>query len=80
MAALGEIQRQTALHLLDGWNEHTVEGLLRDRTDDCINLTLPKRIGRGVRSNNDIASSIGKLSPLLDNVKVSLYNLLEGIS
>jgi len=70
MASLADIQRQTAVHVLEGWNEHTVDGLLRDRTNDCVNLTLPKRLGRGARCNDDISSSIAKLSPILDNVKV----------
>lgn len=71
MEALAECQRQTALRVLEGWGEHTVDGLLRDRTEDCVNSTLPMRLGRGSRSNNEISSSIAKLSPILDNVKVS---------
>lgn len=72
MTTLAECQRQTAIRLIEGWNEHTVDGLLRDRTDDCLNSTLPKRLGRGTRSNNDITASINKLSPILDEVKVCL--------
>jgi hypothetical protein len=71
METLAECQRQTALRVLEGWSEHTVDGLLRDRTEDCVNSTLPMRLGRGSRNNNEIASSIAKLSPILDNVKVS---------
>lgn len=72
MEALAECQRQTALRVLEGWSEHTVDGLLRDRTEDCVNSTLPMRLGRGSRNNNDISSSIAKLSPILDHVKVSV--------
>jgi hypothetical protein len=71
MEEFAECQRQTALRVLEGWGEHTVDGLLRDRTEDCVNSTLPVRLGRGSRSNNEISSSIAKLSPILDNVKVS---------
>ncbi|KAK5686706.1 hypothetical protein LTR17_026905 [Elasticomyces elasticus] len=77
MASLADRQRQTALRLLEGWNEHTVEGLLRDRTDDCLNGALPRRLGRSGRSNDDIAASVKKLSPMLDDVKMNIWRVIS---
>ncbi|KAK4504444.1 hypothetical protein PRZ48_005360 [Zasmidium cellare] len=77
MTSLSDCQRRTAVRLLEGWDEHTVDGLLRDRTPDCLNGALPKRLGRHGRSNDEIAGGIRKLSPLLDDVKMKIWNIIS---
>jgi len=38
---LAEAQNRTARAFIDGYNEWTVEGLLRARADSCVHEVLP---------------------------------------
>ena len=51
--SVAENQKRTAQTFVDGYNEWTVEGLLRPRTDNCVHSMLPASLGRPDRTNAD---------------------------
>lgn len=70
--SLAEKQIETAKAFIEGYNEFTVEGLLRARSDDCIHAMLPVSLARPPRTNNDYKMFFGNLQETLKDFRVQL--------
>ena len=68
--SLAEKQVETSKAFIEGYNEFTIEGLLRARSDDCIHAILPVSLGRPPRTNNDYKMFFGNLKDVLKDFKV----------
>ncbi|EMC91463.1 hypothetical protein BAUCODRAFT_160969 [Baudoinia panamericana UAMH 10762] len=77
MTSLAETQKRTALAFLDGYNEFTVEGLLRVRTEDCVHVSLPASMGRPDRNNEEYAMFFHQLERVLKNFKMTTLKILN---
>lgn len=70
--SLAENQKRTAQAFINGYNEWTVEGLMRARSDDCIHAMLPASLNRPERTNKDYEQFFQPLSKLMSAMKVFL--------
>lgn len=68
--SLAEAQKKTAQAFIDGYNEFTIEGLLRARSDDCVHAMLPASLGRPDRTNADYEKFFAQLKNMMGGMKV----------
>ncbi|KAK3628735.1 hypothetical protein LTR56_018456 [Elasticomyces elasticus] len=74
---LAETQKRTAEDFIRGYNEWTLEGLLRARSDDCVHVTLPASLGRPNRTNEDYREFFKPLSHMISELKMEILNFVN---
>ncbi|EME42052.1 hypothetical protein DOTSEDRAFT_174856 [Dothistroma septosporum NZE10] len=77
--SLAEKQIETAKAFVEGYNEFTVEGLLRARSNDCVHAVLPVSLGRPPRTNNDYKMFFGNLQETLKNFKMTIHKIVNDV-
>lgn len=65
-----EAQEKTAEAFIDGYNEFTVEGVLRVRADDCVHVMLPASLARPERTNAVYGKFFKGITTVMKDFKV----------
>lgn len=62
-----------AMHaLFEGYDEYTVEGVMRARAPECTHGILPKSLGRETKTNQEYSEFFKGLAPIMKKFKVNL--------
>lgn len=72
---IAENQIRAMETLFAGYDEYTVEGVMRARAPECTHAILPKSLGRETKNNKEYAEFFQGLTPIMKKFKVCLFSL-----
>lgn len=70
-------QRQTALAVIEAFNEMDVDKIVSHRSPDCSRVFLPRSMGLQPQDNATYHSSLLKLRAIFHNFSLTINDLLE---
>ncbi|KAI1262154.1 hypothetical protein F5Y18DRAFT_161562 [Xylariaceae sp. FL1019] len=70
-------RRQTALAVIDAYNEWSIDAIMALRSDDCVQCILPKSLGRPEMTNEAYRAYFGAMIPLFTDFKVEIKDVFE---
>ncbi|KAH8882999.1 hypothetical protein GQ53DRAFT_830963 [Thozetella sp. PMI_491] len=71
-------RRQTALELLQAWNEGSLEKIMSYQADDCLHFTLPQSLDREPMDNKTYASFISDwIMPNFRGFRVEIVDIID---
>lgn len=70
MSTVAENQVKTMYSLFEGYNEYTVEGVMRARADGCTHAILPTSLNRPTKTNDEYAEWFANLRGHMRSFKV----------
>ncbi|CAJ2502724.1 Uu.00g101180.m01.CDS01 [Anthostomella pinea] len=75
--SLAENQKRTAQAFVDGYNEWTIEALMRPRSDDCVHARLPASLNRPERNNEAYTTFFQPLSKTVKEMKMITQKIVN---
>lgn len=72
-AQVAENQIKTMHALFEGYDQYTVDGVMRARAPECTHGILPKSLGRETKTNEEYAEFFKGLAPIMKKFKVPIH-------
>ncbi|GAD98459.1 hypothetical protein PTT_17281 [Paecilomyces variotii No. 5] len=77
MTTIAENQVRAMHELFKGYDEYTVEGVMRARAPECTHGILPKSLGRETKNNEEYSQFFAAIAPIMKTFKVTVHRIVN---